>query len=96
MEAEEELENEIERIGADIINRKPSTTKVFQRRWRAHFGSSKKVCGIVWSMVDVTVDTHLKHLLWVLLFLKIYPKENAFGIFGLSIHIPKMSYIWRT
>ena len=77
MEADEELESKIERIGADIMNRKISTKKVFQRRWRAHFGSSKKVIGIVWTMVDVTQVTHLNHLLWVLLFLKIYPKENV-------------------
>ena len=72
------MENKIERISADIMKHKSSkTTKTFQQRWRAHFGISKKVCRIVWTIVEVTVVTQLEHLLWILLFLKIYPKDNV-------------------
>lgn len=71
--------NEIENIGAAMMNRSSSSrkTSVFHQRWRAHFGASPKVIKKVWELLDVRVITHLEYLLWCLMFLKIYPKENV-------------------
>jgi len=51
---------------------------VERRRFRAIFGVSPLVCSIVWNKLDGSVCRRArpKHLLWALLFLKVYASEH--------------------
>ena len=53
-----------------------------QRKFRSHFGTTSIVCAIIWKKIydDENTAQHLKgakpeHLLWCLLFLKVYSGE---------------------
>lgn len=52
---------------------------LFLRCFRSYFGTSSKVCCFLWMMVKGTVPSHSRpvHLLWGLLFLKMYLTENV-------------------
>ena len=55
------------------------------RRFKAHFGTSPLVCSIMWSMISTEVPSGASflHLLWGLLFLKVYATESVLcGIVG--------------
>ena len=80
-----EIMKELQAIGGCIMKRKPSkgSKKVFIRRWRAHFGASPEVCCDAWMLLPDWFKTDMKHFLWALLFLKLYPKENvAYAMVG--------------
>ena len=67
-------------IGLQIMKRKKvGSAKIFERRWRSHFGATPQVCSDVWVMLsDVLLEsTKLEHLLWACLFLKMYPTEST-------------------
>jgi len=48
------------------------------RRFRSFFGISSSSCAIVWDLIHTKLpeDCHPKHLLWGLLFLKVYATES--------------------
>lgn len=57
------------------------------RRFRAFFGVDPIVCSIVWEQLknDRPPRSKPKHLMWALMFLKIYTTENVFrGIVGVD------------
>ena len=67
-------------MGLQIMKRKKvGSAKIFERRWRSHFGATPQVCSDVWVMLsDVLLEsTKLEHLLWACLFLKMYPTEST-------------------
>jgi hypothetical protein len=76
---------EFRRLGADLMNRSASDHgKVFQERWTAHFEVEPEVVANVWQrlVADIEEEDALEdkfagpsHLLWALLFLKIYSTE---------------------
>ena len=56
-----------------------NTSHTFSRRFRAYFGTSSKVCYFSWMMVKDSVSLNSKtvHLLWALMFLKVFSTENV-------------------
>ena len=70
---------ELEAIGGCIMKRRPSkgSRKIFNRRWRAHFGASLEVCCDAWVLLPDWIKTDMKYFLWAILFFKLYPKENV-------------------
>eukprot|EP00171_Calliarthron_tuberculosum_P006568 IDg6568t1 len=50
-----------------------------ERRFRALYGVSPRVCATVWNLITSDLPPHAspKHLLWGLLFLKLYASENV-------------------
>ena len=54
-----------------------SVTKI--RRFKAYFGTSPLVCSILWSMIssDLPSGASFLHLLWGLIFLKVYATESV-------------------
>jgi hypothetical protein len=43
----------------------------------SHFGTEPKVVAIVWNMMEKPKGARPKHLLWTLLFLKLYSNEDV-------------------
>jgi len=52
---------------------------VRSRRFSALFGATPTVCAIAWSRIQPSapVHSHPKHLMWALLFLKLYATEHV-------------------
>ena len=81
--------DDFERAGKEILRRDPecrTNTKTFHRRWMALFGVTPKTCAKVWSLLHVTEDDdsyrgakHF-HLLWALLFLRVYGSEEEAAV----------------
>lgn len=63
-----------------IIKKDIGSNLTEDRRFREMFGCSAKVVLILWNMIDSNVDIkgspEIAHLLWALMFLKIYSKES--------------------
>ena len=82
-ESQSSLKDEILSVGRDIQNR--SNHRVWaevveNRLFKEHFGISVTVALIVWNLLvenDLVPEKgQMKHLLWTLLFLKVYPKQG--------------------
>jgi len=64
-----------------IINHNLTSSAESEMEFRAHFGLSTSSVFLLWNqLVDaprsrVPANTKLKHLLWTLLYLKVYPTE---------------------
>jgi hypothetical protein len=59
-------------------NRKWDTTEK-NARFRSCFGASSEVVATIWNRIEPTIDEpglHAKHLLWALVFLKVYSTED--------------------
>jgi len=81
-------------VGAKEILRTNFTTfsGVFQRRWMSSFGTTPDVCSILWDKIDphnTFVDeeetnrgmaAHPRHLLWAILWLRVYETEENLRI----------------
>ena len=68
--------------GGTIIHMSPALSSMTRsRRFRAAFGTSPRVCSVLWSKChesfDIPVNALPVHLLWVLLFLKLYASEQV-------------------
>lgn len=69
------------RHGEGILNRTiVIRNDTFDRRWKAHFGTSPENCVTLWNMCrpyeTMPKGVMLCHLLWALLFLKLYNSEE--------------------
>ena len=67
-------------LGAHLLRRKTeSSSLTFGRRYRACFGTSPKVCCFLWTLIENQIPKNATpyHLLWSLMFLKIYSTENV-------------------
>ena len=49
----------------------------FRDDFRYLFGVSADTCSVIWNLCDFPPGTEPKHLLWALLFLKVYGKEST-------------------
>ena len=47
------------------------------RKFKAHFGVTPEVCAEVWYSIKKPTNARPKHLLWALLFLKLYETEDV-------------------
>ena len=75
--------SDFETEGSKIMNRSKKSFYTFNRRFRAHFGTTPTVCLIIWERLDPFESilpyhrgVQFKHLLWALLFMKIYGTEH--------------------
>ena len=82
-ESQSSLEDEILSVGRDIQNRsnhRIGAEVVENRLFKEHFGISVAVTLIVWNLLvenDLVPEKgQMKHLLWTLVFLKVYPKQG--------------------
>ena len=77
-------EEEYRRIGVEIMQRDPAgrSEKVFERRWITFFGVTLEVATELWNRLRIDINdpeffaAGPQHLLWALLFLKIYGAET--------------------
>lgn len=76
---ENQLENLFYRTGKNVLNDSSSSILIGIRRFKAAFGTSPKICAIVWLKIkiDLTPDFNETHLLWALFFLKNYNTESV-------------------
>ena len=69
-----------ERLASDIVGKdlRRMAPKSCNRKFRSFFGASSKVCALLWHFVDLSEypSAAPKHLLWALLFMKIYSTED--------------------
>ena len=64
--------------GSLILKRQSSrTSNEFDRDFRSLFGCSPVVCGVLWVRCNFPEWVEPKHLLWTLMFLKIYENEKT-------------------
>lgn len=79
-------EDEFRELGAAIMRRSPEgkSERVFIRRWQAHFGVEPAVVADAWNRIKIPVSgegttdyAKPEHLLWGLLFLKMYVAEEG-------------------
>ena len=67
-------------LGNEIIRRGPGLSVIGQeRRFRAFFGTTVSGCSRLWSLLDDRLPHGAapRHLLWALLFLKLYATEHV-------------------
>lgn len=77
-------EDDFKTIAAAIMGQSTlGSEKTFDRRFLEFFGISVAMCVVVWKMLDINPEVYdedkgaePKHLLWALLFLKLYNKEG--------------------
>ena len=77
--------DEFEAIASFILRRDLSkcSRSVCNRRFRSIFGCSSKICSILWEFlamhgsITTKKGSSPKHLLWALLFLKLYSTEST-------------------
>ena len=54
--------------------------RTFKRRWMGKFGAMPMICCLLWNRIDpfetMPDGVHKKHLLWALLFLRVYDTEE--------------------
>lgn len=63
---------------AEVIMRKPKgSCNIFNRRFSAFFGTDVGVCAKLWVMIPREKDGKPCHMLWALLFLKLYESEHV-------------------
>lgn len=73
-----------------IKKNRPST-----RDFVAMFGVTARVCAVVWNITSFDDDIKLVHLLWALMFLKMYEKE---AILSAIVGVDRKTYrdkVWR-
>ena len=75
--------SDFETEGLKIMKRRKKSFHTFFRQFRSHFGTTPTVCLIIWERLDpyenirpIHKGVKLKHLLWALLFMKIYGTEH--------------------
>ena len=76
----ERLEQHILDVGLQMLNRQSAetTSATGLRRFKAMLGVSHTLAGLLWiAAFDETYGTEPKHLLWSLMFLKLYSSENV-------------------
>ena len=76
--------NRLMRVAMDIWERDPSIVRskmIEDRRFREFFGCSAVVVLSVWRILQLSLQTPYdgkpNHFLWVLFFMKVYPKEGV-------------------
>ena len=63
----------------NMEDRKP-VSKTIKRRFRSHFGTTPALCAYLWDRIDklsLPAGAKWYHLLWALLFLKLYATEEV-------------------
>ena len=61
-----------------IMNRSDRSHAIANRRFISHFGTTPTVASLCWQLIpNHPRGSHPKHLLWALLFLKLYRSENV-------------------
>jgi hypothetical protein len=79
----EEVEPEIFlRLGNEMMGRHhKAAANTESRRFHATFGTSPFICALLWAMLEpckvMPICVHPKHLLWALMFLKLYVSEHV-------------------
>ena len=73
--------NDFKQEGSDIMRRGSKACLTFNRRFRSHFGTTTSICVTIWEKTDPynAIEygrVEFKHLLWALMFMKIYTSEN--------------------
>eukprot|EP00557_Chaetoceros_sp_GSL56_P006075 CAMPEP_0176492108 /NCGR_PEP_ID=MMETSP0200_2-20121128/8797_1 /TAXON_ID=947934 /ORGANISM="Chaetoceros sp., Strain GSL56" /LENGTH=259 /DNA_ID=CAMNT_0017889597 /DNA_START=26 /DNA_END=802 /DNA_ORIENTATION=+ len=67
--------------GMEYTGRSPDSpiNKKNMERYRAHFGTSPGVCALLWNEISTIVPRKycFKHILWGLMFLKVYATESV-------------------
>jgi hypothetical protein len=97
-------------LGADIMKRSPpsllpgkraSSAETFNDRWISHFNTEPEVCFELWTMIQdnpadgLEYDFQPEHLLWALLFLKLY---NSYTVLSGMCDCHEDTYsdwVWR-
>jgi len=88
--------------GSDIMSRagaKAATDSRFSRRFSSAFGVKAYVCPAIWNMLEssdvIKVENrHPKHLLWALMFLKVYASEDVLAALA-GVHVNTLrKWLW--
>lgn len=83
-------------LANDVVN---CGRALSDRAFRSHFGCSPDICSIVWQKIDKDCTRRSqgmipKHLLWVLLFLKGYEKEDVLACRVKTTRKTLRKWIW--
>ena len=88
-----------ERLASDIVKKdlRRMSPKPRNRLFRSFFGTSSKISALLWRFISIDRNKHStaapKHLLWALLFLKIYATEYVHCAFAGGVD-PKTFRKW--
>ena len=74
-------EDDFSLAGSQIMRRQRFDCLTFKRRVRSYFRTSPSICVKIWEKIDPynAIEygrVEFKHLLWALMFMKIYSSEN--------------------
>lgn len=86
------------KMGHEITGHKLAhSIKLGMRKFKAFFGVSPKICELVWDQIQNKLenDSHPKHLLWALLFLKQYNTETTNSVLIKADEKTIRKYIWN-
>lgn len=68
-----------------------------ERRFRALFGTTPEVCSIIWEKIGMNRPKKgtPQHLLWSLLFLKVYASEDVLSVITQSDRKTQRKWTWE-
>lgn len=90
-----------EHIGLIMLRRDPNgrtNSADFQRAYREMFGCSPRVCVTLWRHADVRLvylGAHPQHVLWALLFLKVYATNVPLCVLAGTSRPTYTKWVWR-
>jgi hypothetical protein len=96
--------DEFRRLGLEIVSRSEfkkngETTTAEDRNFRSQFGVNWHVCEHIWSLLDefgkYKGRREPKHLLWALLFLKVYGNETTHASIVLTTRKTFRKWAWN-
>ena len=66
-------------LGMSYMNRKPIFDGESERRFRSTFGTTPNIINQIWHRIEplLASESRHRHLLWALMFLKLYKNESA-------------------
>ena len=86
-----------EKLATEIFGRPlGNSSTVLSRRYRGLFGVTPHITNLLWSYVrnKLPRNTHERHLLWALLFLKCYPTDTVLSALCCADESTVRYWIW--
>jgi hypothetical protein len=81
--------------GDSILKRAKAEVTLGDRDFRALFGVGANICSIIWNSCCFSTTTKPKHLLWTLMFLKVYATEPVLvTIAGSTTRKTFRTWVW--
>ena len=83
----------------DILGRKTSCIKSIERRFLSTFGVSPQIAVVLWNKIVIPLtnenkNIRIKHLLWMLMFFKLYAADEVLATLAGTTDKTFRKWVW--